>query len=618
MPCDLARRVFGLTAQQELFFVILLVAFGLLITERLRNDVVALLIILALASTHLLSDKDALAGFGSEPAIVVAAIFVMTAALHQTGVSDALGTWVGRLAGSSYTRAVAVIMPSVALFSAFTHHVTTTAIMLPTTMKLAAERGIAPSRLLMPLSIAASLGTTITIIGAPAFLIASSVLEGAGRPPLGVFAIAPIGLAMSAVGTLFMLTVGRWLLPDRGKADPSGTEFRLTNYFTEIRVTPDSGFIGQPVKAVEAASSRGDLFVTGWLRHGRPQSAPFEDRPIEANDVLLVRASPEEMVAIRERRGLELRALADYQTLDAEADGNGHGSDGDGDGDPVDPLVQALVAPGSELAGRTLGELDFRRRYGAVVVGLWRRRGWLNDELSRVKLREGDALVLQGDSEAIGRVASDRGFLMMVPFEGEPRPHGKAPVAAAIMLGTIVLAATSALPLSIAMLAGAAAMILTRCVRPRQAYRAIDPRIYVFIAGAIPLGDAMQKSGASDVLAGWLQSAVGGLNETLVLLAVFAIVAVLTQFMSDSATTALFGPVAAALAAALGRPPEPFVVTVAMASVAAFLTPIGHHGNLLVYGPGRYRFADFVKVGTPLTVVVGVVAVLMAQVVWRA
>jgi di/tricarboxylate transporter len=487
--------------------------------------------------------------------------------------------------------------------------------MLPTTMQLAAERDIAPSRLLMPLSIAASLGTTITIIGAPAFLIASSVLESAGRPPLGVFSIAPLGLAMSAVGTVFMLTVGRWLLPDRGKAGTSAAQFRLTDYFTELRVTPDSGYIGQPVKVVEAESSRGDLFVTGWLRQGRAQPAPFGDRPIEANDVLLVRASPEEIVAIRERRGLELRALADYQRLDDDSNANGHA---DGEDDGSDALVQAVVAPGSELAGRTLGELDFRRRYGAVVVGLWRRRGWLKDELSRVKLREGDALVLQGDSEAIGRVAGDRGFLMMVPFEGEPRPHGKAPIAAGIMLGTIVLAATAVLPLSIAMLAGAAAMILTKCVRPRQAYRAIDPRIYVFIAGAIPLGDAMQKSGASEVMAGWLQSAVGGLNDTLVLLAVFAIVAVLTQFMSDSATTALFGPVAAALAVGLGRPPEPFVVTVAMASVAAFLTPIGHHGNLLVYGPGRYRFADFVRVGTPLTVVVGVVAVLMAQVVWSA
>jgi di/tricarboxylate transporter len=186
------------------------------------------------------------------------------------------------------------------------------------------------------------------------------------------------------------------------------------------------------------------------------------------------------------------------------------------------------------------------------------------------------------------------------------------------MLGSVLLASFSIVPLGIAMLTGALAMVLTGCVRPRQAYRSIDTRIYVFIAGAIPLGQAMEKSGASQVLANWLQTAVGGLPHVVMLLIVFAIVAVITQFMSDAATTALFGPVAAALAHALGRAPEAFVVTVAMAAVVAFLTPIGHHGNLLIYGPGRYQFADFVRVGTPLTIVLGVVVVVIAQMLWPA
>jgi di/tricarboxylate transporter len=595
----------GLTVQQGLFFAILIVAFALLITERLRNDLVALLIILALVVSGLLSDKDALAGFGSEPAIVVVSIFVMSAALHHTGLSDAIGTWIGRLSGSSYTRIIGVIMPSVALFSAFTHHVTTTAVMLPVTMTLSHEKGISPSRLLMPLSFAASLGTTITIIGAPAFLIASAVLQKAGHPGLSVFSIAPIGLALSAVGTLFMLTLGRALLPDRGKSDTGGDRFRLTDYFTELKVLPDSPYVGKSIGEIEAGEGHQQLFVTGWLRHGSSLRAPYGDRALAAGDVLVVRTSPEEIVSIQERPGLELHPKAQYSATAPPSDDEGDTK-----------LVQALVAPGSELAGRSLGELDFRRRYGAIVVGLWRPRGWINEELSRIKLREGDALVLQGDEEALSRVASDRAFLMMVPFQGEARPHGKAPLAGLIMLGAVAMAAFAIVPLDIAMLSGAVAMVLTGCIRPRQAYRAIDPRIYVFIAGAIPLGDAMEKSGSSQVLSDWLQAAVGGLNETLALLAVFAIVAVITQFMSDSATVALFGPVAAALAQGLGRNPEAFVVTVAMAAVAAFLTPIGHHGNLLIYGPGRYHFADFVRVGTPLTILIGIVTVFVAQLVW--
>jgi di/tricarboxylate transporter len=278
--------------------------------------------------------------------------------------------------------------------------------------------------------------------------------------------------------------------------------------------------------------------------------------------------------------------------------------------------VQAVVAPNSDLVNRTIGAIDFRRRYGAIVVGIWRKHGWLQQEMSKTKLRAGDVLVLQGKHEALDRVANDRAFLMLVPFHGEARLRGKAPLAGAIMLATVVAAALNWLSIDMAALAGAVAMVLTRCITPRQAYRAIDPRIYVFIAGALPLGAAMQKSGASQLLAGWLQSAVGGWSQMLILLALFAIVAAITQLMSDSATTALFAPVAVALAQALGQAPEPYVVTVAMASVAAFLTPIGHHGNLLVYGPGRYQFVDFVRVGAPLTILVALVVALLAPVVW--
>ncbi len=595
----------ALTLQQSEFLVILVVAFVLLITERLRNDVTALLIVLALAVSGVLTPQEALAGFSSEPAIVVAAIFVLSAGLHQTGVSEMIGRWIGRLAGSSYSRIVAVTMPSVALLSAFTHHVTTTAVMLPVMLDVSREHDIAPSRLLMPLSFAASLGTTITIIGAPAFLIASNVLQQAGAAGLGVFSIAPIGLAISAVGTLFTLTVGRILLPSRkGTEDPSN-RFRLDEYFTELTILPDSPFLGHTISEIEKGDEY-EFSVAGLVRDGRRVAPPYAARTVRAGDVVLIRTTPEAMVAIRQESGVELTPVTQY----GEHAGNDH------EGDIAETLVQAVLAPGSDLAGRTLSQIDFRRRYGAIVVGLWRRSGWLVQELAQTKLRAGDALVLQGDDESLARVASDHSFLMVVPFQGEARLRRRAPLAIVIMLATIVAAATNVLSLEIAALAGAVAMVLARCLTPRQAYHAVDTRIFVFIAGAIPLGDAMQKTGTSKLMAGWLQGATAGWSDLLILGVLFAIVAVLTQFMSDSATTALFGPVAAALAQATGHAPEAYVVTVAMASVASFLTPIGHHGNLLIYSPGGYRFSDFVRVGAPLTILVGVVVVLVARLVW--
>jgi di/tricarboxylate transporter len=598
----------GLTIQEISFLIILLVSFGLLLTEKLRNDLVAVLIILALAITGILKPDEALSGFGSEPAVVVAAIFVLSGALHQTGLSDMIGAWIGRLAGSSYARALAVIMPAVALFSAFTHHLTTTAIMLPVTLNLAREKDIPPSRLLMPLSFAASLGTTITIIGAPAFLIASDALRQAGRPGLGIFSIAPIGIALSVVGTLFILLAGRFLLPANKGSDGAASRFRLDRYFTELAIRPDSPLLGRTVAEVEA-DERYHFSVVGWVRDRRRLPRPYRDRQLMAGDVLLIRTTPEEIVAFRQEQGLELQPVEKYGDTNDGAE--------DGGEDIADRLVQAVLAPSSEFAGRTIAEIDFRQRYGVIVVGIWRKRGWMQAEMSRVKLRAGDVLVMQGDEEALGRVESDPAFLMLVPFQGEARPRGKAALAGVIMLATVVVAALGLLSIEIAALAGAAAMVLSRCISMRQAYREIDQRIYVFIAGALPLGAAMQKTGTAEMLAGWLQGAVGGWSEPLVLLAIYWIVAVLTQFMSDSATTALFAPVAAAFALALGQPPEPYVVTVAMASVAAFLTPIGHHGNLLVYGPGRYQFADFVRAGTPLTILSSLVVAFLAPVIWR-
>jgi di/tricarboxylate transporter len=597
----------ALPTPQLVFFAILIAAFVLLLTEKLRNDVVAVLIVIALAVTGLLPPAQALSGFGSEPAIVVASIFVLSAGLHRTGVAEALGRLIGRWAGDSWARAIAVIMPSVAVLSAFTHHVTTTAVMLPVTLDLARDKRIPASKLLMPLSFAASLGTTITIIGAPAFLIASESLRQAGGTGLGLFSIAPIGLALSAAGTVFVLLAGKLLLPERKGAETGENRFRLEEYFTELTVLDDSPFRDKTVRDIEAEGPY-NLNVVGVVRDERRLRGGLVDTRVKPGDVLLVRTTPEDIAAIRKEAGVELHPVAQYQPGDEASRA---------DEDPAERLVQAVVAPGSEIANRTIADVDFRRRYGAIVVGLWRQDGWLDDELSRTRLRPGDVLILQGDDEALARVGAAPGILMLVPFHGEGRVRRKATLAGGIMVLTVLAAAFDVLSLEIAGLAGAVAMVLTGCLTGGQAYRAIDSRIYVFIAGAIPLGLAMKSTGAADTVAGWLQGALQDWSQPLILLVLFAVVSVVTQFMSDAATTALFAPVAVALAQALDRPPEAYVVSVAMASVVAFLTPIGHHGNLLIYGPGGYRFADFVRVGAPLTALAAVVVVFLAPLLWR-
>jgi di/tricarboxylate transporter len=603
----------NLNAQQMAFFAILIIALVLFVTEWIRTDVVAVLVVIALYVTRVLKPEEALSGFSSEPAIVIAGIFVLSGAMHATGLSDRMGDWIGRFAGKSLNRAIAVIMPSVALLSAFTHHVTTTAVMLPITLDLSRERKLPASKLLMPMSFAASLGTTITIIGAPAFLIASTVLQQSGRSGLGIFSIAPIGLSLTVAGTLFVMWIGRFLLPTHQGGDDPARHFRLEDYLTEIAVAKDSPFVDKRVSELQSEENY-HFTVAGLIRRGRRFRGAVRNETLKAGDVLVVRTTPEELVSFRKQADLDLHPVKLYGQTKKIEQKEKENEDDDGS----DLFVQAVVAPRSELAGRTLSDINFHRRYGAIVVGLWRKDGWLDQEMSKVKLRANDVLVLEGDEEALARVSNDQAFLMLVPFHAEPKLRGKAWLAGAIMLGTILLAAFNLMTIEMAALTGAAAVVLTGCISPNQAYRAIDARIFVFIAGAIPLGTAMQKTGTANLLAGWLQHAVGGWPERAVLLLLFGVVAVITQFMSDSATTALFAPVAVALASALGRAPEPYVVTVAMASVVAFLTPIGHHGNLLVYGPGRYQFSDFVKVGTPLTIICALIVAFLAPLIWRS
>ena len=602
----------GIDAPQIYLLIILVGAVILLFTEWIRLDLTAILIILALSITGVLEPEDAFSGFSSEPAILLATVFVMNGALYYTGLSGQFGNWIKRLAGNTLEQMNGVIMSSVALLSAFTHHVTITAIMLPPTLKLARENDVPASRLLMPMSFAASLGTTITIIGAPAFLIVDGLLKQAGQEGLGIFSIAPIGLALSLAGTVFIVLLGRALLPAHPGDDEAVDHFRLDGYYTELVLLADSALIGKTISQIEEMQNS-DFQVVAWYRDDHPRSKPFGTKKTQAEDVLLVRTDPDRLATIQHEPGIALRPLQKYEKefVDFQHQENDHE-------ELYSRMVQSVVAPRSELIDKTIGQVDFLQKYGVIIVGVWRRKGKPRSELSRTRLREGDMLVMVGNSAAFKRIAEDQSFLMLVPFKGEPKPQHKARLAGVIMILSILVAALNILPVEIALLAGMAAMILGGCISIQQAYHSIDTRIYVFIAGAIPLGLAMQETGTADLLAGWMQGLVQNWDIHWILLTFFLITGLVTQIMSDAATTALFAPIAIALAHSLNLPPEPFAVTVAMAAVTSFFTPIGHHGNLLIYGPGHYRFSDFLRVGIPLTLIIAIIVSMMAPLLWPA
>jgi di/tricarboxylate transporter len=594
-----------MTSQQGIFLLILGGTLALFISERVRIDVAAMLTLLALAFTGILTPSEALAGFSSEPAIIVASVFVISAALSATGLTARIGMLIARAAGKSEWRAVAIIMPSVAALAAFSHHLMVTAMMLPIMMRLAREQELPPSRLLMPMSLAASLGTTLTLFSAPAFLLVNNLLEANGREGLGVFSITPIGAALVALGIVYM-SLARWLLPRRGALTHESEYLQLDRYYTELVVEPESPWIGKAVTEFQARFED-RLSIIEWLRDGVRHRAIGEEAKFQAGDVLLVRASPDEIASISKEPGLELHAIAKY----------GEPPPKDGDGKPAEQqLVQVVVAPRSTFVGRTIGRIDFLRTLGVVVVGLWRRDGWMREEISQMRLREGDLLVLRGPPRTFAELAAHRGFLMMVPFAAKEHRRHRAAVALGVVIAVVAAAASGIVPTQLAFLAGAVAMVVLGCVAVRQAYREIDVRIFVMIAGVIPLGAAMEKTGTAALLAEQLQILTAGWNPLYVLIALFWAAAFLTQILSDSATAVLLGPIALALAVALGLPPEPFVVCTALGAVVAFLTPIGHHGNLLILNPGQYTFGDFLRVGVPLTILSSLVSAWLAAWLW--
>jgi di/tricarboxylate transporter len=588
----------GVSHQQLIFIAILVAAVVLFVRGRPRVDVTAMLVLLSLTFTGLLEPAQALAGFISEPAIIVASVFVMAAGLSATGVTERLGHWISRAAGRSETRAILVLMPSVALLAAFTHHLMVTAMMLPIVMRFARDYDIPASRLLMPMSLAASLGTTLTVFSAPAFLLAGDLLQRQGGKGLDIFAITPIGLAIVATGVLYVVLM-RWLIPRRPGA-PDQAYLKLEQYYTELVIEEESPWIGKNLSELCAQYSA-DVKVVDRLRGG--ERVTPSDSPLLAGDVLLVRASAEEISSVSEEPGLALNAIAKYGD---KVEGEVHERE----------LVQVVVGPRSEFAGRTVGDIDFYRTLGVVVVGLWRKQSYMVKELSEVRLDEGDVMVLSGPPDRLAGLKQHRGVLMMVPFEARQRWRHRAPVAIAIMLAVVALAAIDITPTPLVFLAGAVAMVLAGCVSVEQAYSEIDVRIYVMIAGVIPLGTAMESTGTAKLFAEPLLAVASGWPVLMLLALMFGVASLLTQVLSDSATTVLIGPIAIAVASALGLDPTPFVMCAALGAVASFLTPIGHHGNLLILNPGRYTFGDFIRVGLPLTLLLCFVSAWAARAMW--
>lgn len=586
-----------------LVLTILLGAIALFISDRLRVDVVALLVLIALALTGLLTPAEAISGFASPAVVTVWAVFIISGAMFQSGVADRLATVMLRLAGQSERRLLVMIMLTAGVMSAFMNNIGAVAILLPAVVSIARRVKLSPSKLLMPLAFAALLGGNMTLIGTPPNILASNILaEYGGIEPFRFFDFLPMGVLVLLVGIVYMLLIGHRLLPDRSADGELVDSYPVRDYLTEVTVTADSPLIGRTISETEFGE-RYDLNIL-HVRHSRNLVGPIGAYRLAADDVLLLEGPPEDILrASRDCRLLPVGDWSGAQWLPQTGPADFH-------------LAEIALSPNGRYAGSTLKEINFRARYGLSVLAIRHDGRSLMTQLGDVRLSFGDSLLVQGKLEKLNLLRRDPNFMLLDRPPIELRRTAKGPAAIAILLGVLLVVALGWLDVSITMLAGALLMVLAGVLTMDEAYRAIDWKSVFLIAGMLPLGIAMEKTGTARLLADLLIQLVGGGGPLAVLAGTFVLTALLTEVISNAAAAVLMVPIAIDAAFGLGVNPQPFVMATVIAASTSFLMPVGHQVNVIILGPGGYKFSDYARVGVGLNLLLLLLVVTVLPLIW--
>jgi len=569
--------------------------------ERIPIEVVALLLVMALVLTHTLTAGEAFAGFGNDIVITIAGLFILTGGLARTGIIDLVGRRLHRTAGDSEFRIVALIMFAAALCAAVMKNTTTTAMFLPVVLGIAARRNLSPSKLLMPLAFGAILGGTCTLIGTSTNLAVSGALPRYGIEPFTMFELTRVGIVIVGVGMLYMLLMGLRLLPRRKPAESLTEQYHIRQYMTEVIVLDDSPLIGKSLAEAQLGAEL-DVTVLGILR-GQEQYriAPHPAEKIKTDDLLLVQGRVEDILKVKAEAGIEIKP--DFTLNDSVLEGKDT------------ELFEAMVARGSDFIGRTLKRLDFRKRYGLVVLAINRHGVNLLSKISRVRLRFGDVLLLQGNRDHVERLAADGQILLLEDVsEKQARPEKRR--WALLAFGVFLFfSLTHLVPLPIAVLFGVMILLASQSLRMSEVYEIIDWRLLILIACMMSFGVAMENTGADQYLANLIVKVLNQYGPTAVLAGFFLMTVALTQPMSNQAAALVMLPISVKTAVALGLNPRTFAITVTYAASCSFLTPL-EPACVLVYTPGRYSFLDFVKVGSILTIAVFAIVIWLVPVFW--
>ena len=590
-----------MTLDQILLMAILAGALGGFVWGRVRFDLVAVLALLSAVAVGVVPGKDAFVGFGHPAVVTVAAILILSRALQGSGLIENAARQLSRLSGQP-SRQVLAIAALTALCSAFMNNVGALALMLPVALKVASDAGRAPSQMLMPISFASLLGGLITLIGTPPNIIIASVREEKLGAPFALFDFAPVGFAVALVGVLFIGLVGWRLLPqDRYGSQEVEDQFDIGDYIVELSIPEDSPMVGRRVTDLEALA-QDDVSLVALERRGDRMLAPSAYLRLQSGDVLVLEADTGALEYVVEAAGLEVIGSAGLTTSHLRSERVG--------------LVEAVITPGSRLEGRATQTLSLHTRFGINLLGISRQGQPIVERLGRVPLKVGDVLLLQGEQVSIPDALGALGCLPLAARDISLGGRTGKPVVLGVFAVAVLLATFGLAHPAVAFVGAVAALALLGQIRLREIYESIEWPVIVLLAALIPIGQALETTGGSAVIASPIL-ALGETAPSWLLLGVLMVVTMLlSDVMNNAATAVLMAPIGLTIAAGLGANPDPFLMAVAVGSSSTYLTPIGHQSNLLVMGPGGYRFADYWRLGLPLDILVLLVAVPMILWVW--
>lgn len=586
-----------MTVEIAVVLSIALVAIALFASEKLSLDIVALLVLTSLAVSGLLDTGQALSGFSNPATVTVAAMFVLAAGLQNSGALSGIGNLLAR--AKSPLQFLITLFIVLAVIAPFVNNTAVVAVFMPIVIAATASVGMSASKALIPLSYVSQMAGVCTLVGTSTNLLVNGMARDLGHPGFSMFEFTSLGVICLAAGCLYLLTAGRWLLPDSRGAELV-EHYELGKYITELRVMPNSSLIGTTVGEAKLGEEFG-VYVLELLRGDQKVWSP-KAQTLQEGDVLLARGDWSQLDELRKEAGLEVNAEFKLRQQSFE--------------EVEQVLTEVMIAPRSRLIGTTLGMLDPSWHHNTTSLGIHRRGQVLRQELRNVRLQVGDILLMLLPESEMPTLRKDHNIIVLSERPAEKSEGWRAPFALVTMALVIGVSAMGWAPIAVTALAGAAAMTLAGCLDAEDVYDAIDWRIIILMAGLIPLGVAMSETGAAAFLVENSLGLVSSLGPLAVLAVLYLLALLLTEFMSNAAAAVLLTPIGMSTAGMMNVDATPFLIAVTFAASTSFATPVGYQTNTMVYGAGGYRFSDFVKVGLPLNLIFWVLGVIFIPMFW--